>query len=201
MNRIGRQRRPITAKRGAVSIHPVTPERWPDLERLFGERGACAGCWCMYWRLPRRELDRQKGEGNRRALRRLVRDGPAPGLIAYVAGEPVAWCAVGPRDGYPTLNRSRVLKPVDARPVWSVVCFFVQRGARGRGLTPALLRAAAAFARRNGADLLEGYPVDPGGRPYPPTFAYTGLLSAFRRAGFREAARRSPTRPIMRRRL
>ncbi len=184
-----------------LTIHPLTAERWPDLVELFGPNGACGGCWCMWWRLKRSQFVRQKGPGNKRALKRLVDSGDAPGLIAYVGKQPVAWCSVGPRESYPVLDRSRVLKRIDERPVWSVVCFFVAKAFRRQGVTARLLKAAAEYARKHGATLLEGYPVDPKRGAMPDVFAYTGFPSAFRRVGFREAARRSATRPIMRLRL
>jgi GNAT superfamily N-acetyltransferase len=187
---------PWAARR--VEVHPVTPERWRDLERLFGERGACGGCWCMWWRLSRPEFERSKGAGNKRALEALVESGKVPGLLAYVDGEPAGWCALGPRESYPRLVRSRILKPVDEEPVWSVVCFFVDRPHRRRGMTVRLLRAAADHARERGASILEGYPVDPKGPELPDAFVWTGLAAAFRAAGFEEVARRSETRPVMR---
>lgn len=181
-----------------LKIAAATPDRWKDLARLFGPRGACAGCWCMYFRLRRADFDRRLGASNRRALKRLVSTGRKPGLLAYREGEPVGWVALAPRSEYRLLARSRVLAPVDEAPVWSVVCFFVSRRARGQGVTVALLRAAAAFARRQGARCLEGYPVDTARGRIADTFAYHGTASAFRQAGFREVARRSPTRPLMR---
>jgi GNAT superfamily N-acetyltransferase len=155
----------------------------------------------MHWRLKRSEYERRKGEGNRRALRRIVEAGDTPGLLAYVGREPVAWCAVAPREAFRTLERSRVLARLDDAPVWSVVCLFVAKGHRGRGITERLLRAAVDHVRRRGGKTLEGYPVDPGERQIPPVFAWTGLASAFRKAGFVEAGRRSATRPIMRIRI
>src|SRR5262245_20316587 len=116
-----------------VEIVPLTADRWSDLERLFGARGACGGCWCMAWRLPRSAYERGKGTGNRAALKSLASSTPSPGLLAYVEGEPVGWCAIAPREAYPVLARSRVLKPVDGAAVWSVSCFFVARGYRKRG--------------------------------------------------------------------
>ncbi len=152
----------------------------------------------MWWRLPLRQWTRQKGAGNKRAIRRIVRSGEAPGLLAYLDGEPVGWCAVAPRAAYPRLATSRRLKPVDDQPVWSVTCFFVARKQRRTGLTVLLLKAAVAHARAQGARIIEGYPVEPKSDDMPPVYAYTGLASAFRSAGFVEVARRSPTRPIMR---
>jgi GNAT superfamily N-acetyltransferase len=185
----------------AFTFEPLTSARWRDLERLFGERGACGGCWCMAWRLPPKIWRAGKGAGNRRALRRLVGRGPAPGVLAYHEGEPAGWCSFGPRASFPTLARSRVLAPVDGRDVWSVSCFFVARPFRRRGLSAALLAAAATHAARLGARVLEGYPQELQMEKMPDVFAWTGIASAFRRAGFVEAARRSPLRPIMRREL
>jgi GNAT superfamily N-acetyltransferase len=181
-----------------LEIHPLTSERWADFAKLFGKKGACAGCWCMWWRVPRAQWEQQRGAANRRAIHRIVNAGPPPGLLAYVDGEPAGWCALAPRADYPNLARSRVLQPVDDQPVWSVTCFFVARAYRRRGLTVALLRAATQFARRHGAQILEGYPKD-AAKEQADAFVWTGLAASFRKAGFEEVARRSPTRPIFRR--
>jgi len=186
--------------KGAFQFRAATPSRWKDVEALFGARGACAGCWCMWWRLPRAEWNRGKGAGNRRALRRIVEKGGAPGILAYEGGRPVGWCAIAPREAYTVLERSRTLKRLDDEPVWSVTCFFIDKDWRRRGLTVKLLDAACAHAKRKGARIVEGYPVDPSG-DYPAAWAWTGLRSAFESAGFREVARPSRTRPIMRRHL
>lgn len=187
------------ARGSTLRVVPLTPDRWSDFTRLFGERGACAGCWCMFPRRPRSAWERGRGEGNRRAMKRLVESGPPPGLLGYVGDEPIAWCSIEPRERIGSLARSRVLAPVDDAPVWSIVCFFVARPWRGRGLTPQIVEAAVAWARRHGATIVEGYPVAPAKGRTADAFAWTGLVSTFEKAGFREVARRSPTRPIMRR--
>ena len=181
-----------------IVCRPLTPGRWADLERLFGPRGACAGCWCMWFRQTSAEFKQGKGAANRRALRRLVEAGAPTGLLAYVGGEPAGWCAVAPRADFTRLQGSRVLKPVDERPAWAVPCFFVAARFRRGGVSSALLEAAAKHAAKSGATLLEGYPVEPRKGRMPDVFAYHGLASAFRAAGFREVARRSATRPLMR---
>lgn len=180
-----------------LDFSPATPERWPDIERLFGPRGACAGCWCMWWRLPRRSWEAGKGPANKKKMRALVNAGREPGVIAYADGEPIGWCAVAPREEYSGLSRSRVLAPIDDEPVWSVTCLFVARAYRNQGVSVRLLAEAVRFARSRGARIVEGYPVEPASR-MADSFAWTGLASAFVNAGFREAARRSKTRPIMR---
>lgn len=184
-----------------LAFHPLTLERWADFERLFGERGACGGCWCTYWLQSRSEYERRKGAGNKRLIKSNLRSGFTPGLIAYHDDKPVAWCAVAPRESYPTLARSRVLKPVDDKPVWSLVCFFVRRDYRRRGVSVKLLKAAADHVREQGGRILEGYPEEPSAKGLPDAFAFTGLASAFKKAGFREVARRGKRRPIMRRTL
>jgi GNAT superfamily N-acetyltransferase len=181
-----------------TTFHPLTPERWTDFEKLFGPRGACAGCWCMYWHLTRTQYDEQQGELNRRNIKALVDSGNIPGILAYVDDEPVGWCSFGPREEFATLARSRILKPVDDQPVWSVVCFFVARKQRRHGLTIQLLNAAVEYATSKGATIIEGYPVEPKEGKAPDVFVFTGLSSAFKQAGFKEVLRRSETRPIMR---
>ena len=182
-------------------FEPLTPDRWDDLTMLFGARGACGGCWCMWWRLPAGEFARRKGSGNRRAFRRVVAEGPAPGLLAYMGDVPAGWVALAPRDRFVRLTRSRVLQPVDDEPVWAVTCFFIARPYRGRGLGVRLLKAAVRYARTQGARIVEGFPVDPRSGRVPDVFAWTGVPALFAAAGFREVARRAPTRPIVRRRV
>ena len=185
---------------GTIQIHPLTADRWPDLEGLFGKNGACGGCWCMYWRLIGRDFRNQKGEPNRQAFRSLVRGGQVPGLLAYAGDRPVAWVAVEPREAYPRLERSRTLKPIDDRLVWSVTCFFVARGFRRQGITVRLLQAAAEHVRSHGGEVLEGQSGISQRRGRRRTRScYTGLPGAFLKAGFIEVARPSETRPIVRR--
>lgn len=152
----------------------------------------------MWWKLTRSEFEKKKGAGNKRVIKRIIHSGEVPGILAYAGGEPVGWCAVELRESYPTLSRSRVLQPVDDKPVWSVVCFFIAKAYRRKGVTVKLLEAAIDYVRKRGGKIVEGYPVEPKKGTTADAFAYTGLASAFRKAGFVEVLRRSPTRPIMR---
>jgi GNAT superfamily N-acetyltransferase len=181
----------------AFTVHPATPDRWPDVERLFGRNGACAGCWCQWWKQPHKEFTARKGAPNRRAMRRSVEGGEVPGLLAYAGGVPVGWVAVQPRSAYLRLEKPRTLVAVDDRPVWSVTCFFVARGWRGKGLMSRLLAAAAEHARAQGAPALEGYPIDSKAEQGA-AFVYPGVYSTFVKAGFAEVARRARTRPVVR---
>ncbi|KKL00901.1 hypothetical protein LCGC14_2627970 [marine sediment metagenome] len=180
-----------------LEVHPVTPDRWHDLETLFGKHGASGGCWCMWFRLRRREFDRNSGKQNREALKQLVDSEEPPGLLAYVDGEPAGWVSLAPRERFAHLEHSRKLRRMDERPVWSIVCFVIAEHQRGQGLMTKLLSAALGYARDHGATIVEGYPVEPEGR-LSAGAAYTGIASAFRKAGFVEAARPSKQQLIMR---
>ena len=181
-----------------LKFHPATPYRWADIEDLFGERGACGGCWCMFWRVPRKQFDASKGPGNKSALKKIVTAGQRPGIIAYLGKEPIGWCAVARRDDYIALEGSRILRPVDDKPVWSISCLFIKRPYRRQGVSVQLLQAAVEFAAKRGAKILEGYPVDPSMEKMPDPFLWHGVPSAFKAAGFKEVLRRSKSRPIMR---
>ncbi len=186
-----------------VTIEPLTADRWPDLERLFGPNGAYSGCWCMFLRKPSKNFDadcRGGGKANRDDLAAIVAAGEEPGLLAYQGGVAVGWVAVAPREAYPRLLRSPVHRPVDdAGPVYSISCFFVARDARGSGVADALLDAAVAFARSRGAGLVEAYPVDVGDARKAAADVWRGTYAQFQRAGFEVAVRRKPARPIVRR--
>lgn len=181
-----------------IAVRPVTLAEWPDMQALFDEPGPHHGCWCMYWRVRRADFQRQYGEPLHQAMEAIVRAGRVPGLLAYHQGRPVAWCSVAPRDEFPPLDRSPTLKRVDDQPVWSIVCFFITRPYRHRGLQDILITAAIAYARENGARIVEAYPLLPEKASEEPYERYMGVLTTFERLGFREVARRSERRPIMR---
>jgi len=183
------------------TVKPLTPARWRDFEALFGSRGACAGCWCQWIRLPRKEFSAVQGAGAKVLMKKSVLKGEVPGLLAYQGKRAVGWAALAPRETFRRLESSRVLKPLDDRPVWSVPCFFTAKDARGKGVTTALLKAAAVHAAKKGAKTLEGYPIETKGKKVPDAFVWWGLSGAFKKAGFKVAARRSKTRPVMRRSL
>jgi GNAT superfamily N-acetyltransferase len=185
-----------------IDIHPLTPDRWADFEALMGPKGGAEGCWCMLWRLSAAAYRDGQGEGNRRAMAARVQGGDRPpGLIAMTGGAPAGWISVAPRAEFPRMANSRIVGPLDDRPVWSVSCFFIRRGHRGKGIATALLTTACDFAASHGAKVIEGYPIDPLGKRYANAFAWTGLMRVFEKAGFTEVARRSEKRPLMRRQL
>jgi GNAT superfamily N-acetyltransferase len=179
-------------------IRPVTPDRWDDLVELFGDRGAYSGCWCMWWRLTSAEFDKRHGTGTRRGLKRLVDTGRVPGLLAYLDDHPVGWVSVAPREEFGRIERSRQLRPVDDRPVWSIVCFYIDRKSRGRGVGSALLRGAVEYAAGKGAEVVEAYPVDTKNRNIPAAELFTGTVEMFEAAGFQIVADRGGRRRIMR---
>lgn len=183
--------------RGAASdfaFHPLTPDRWPDLVKLFEHHGNPGYCWCMTWRATSADYKRLDAVGRKRALHSLVKDQVPIGVLAYHADEPVGWCSIAPRETYARLEKSTTLKRVDDQPVWSVVCFFVSRNLRGQGLALQLLRAAVEYAAAQGACIVEGYPVEPG-----QSYQFMGSPAIFKAAGFCEVARAENDRPIVRR--
>lgn len=189
-----------------LTVLPLTPERLPDLDAVFQARGCAVArdCYCMYYRQTAK--DHGGGHGAQAAARHraemagLAAAGPPPGLIGYRGGEPVGWVALGPRQDFARLARSRTMRAVDDQPVWSIVCFVVPSAHRQTGVAHGLLAAAVDHARAQGARLLEAYPVDRGADPRADA-AWFGSLSMFTRAGFDEVARHQPARPIVRLRV
>lgn len=183
-----------------IDVRPVGPDDWAELAAFFGPSGAYSGCWCVWWRRTSGEFQdglRDGSAGNRALLERVTREGRVPGLLAYDGdGQPIGWVSVAPRHELGRVLRSPALKPrpgdgrgpADDEGVWAVVCFWVPRGGRGKGVGTALLSAAVEQARSAGASALEGYPVDTDG-PAPAADLFTGTLAMFRRAGF------TPVRP------
>lgn len=171
-----------------VTTRELAPELWPAFERLFGERGACGGCWCMSWRTAKGEQwEAIKGDEAKRRMRFLIESGQAHGMLAFVGDEPVGWCSFGRRTDYAKLDRAPSFKCDDADQVWSIPCFFVKKEHQGRGVGRVLLAAALKALEGHGATLVEGYPVKPpsNGKPLPAAFAWTGTRSLFAGAGFK----------------
>jgi len=186
-----------------LNCQPLTPARWPDLEAVFGAKGCSVarGCWCMYYRRSGRPPGAPPGHTaahvSRQALKALVDAGKFTGLVGYRGKLPVGWISFGPREDFAKLQRSPVMKPVDAEPVWSVICFVVPAPCRGQGVARALLKAAIAHAAARGVTLLEAYPVDKTQRSNDEDIWF-GPKSMFDACGFEEVARRKPARPVVR---
>ena len=185
------------------AILPLTADRWPDFEDLFGRQGACYGCWCTHFRLPpavRRDNDRAR---NKDHIFARIMAGPAPGLLAYAAGRPVGWMQIGPRADVPEWNNAgRVSAPVDpndaADPaVWAISCFFLSTSARGKGLTHRMVSAGLDFARAGGARLVEACPIDQS-KDSRSIGLFVGSTRVFEKAGFEPAIVRKSGRPLMR---
>jgi len=186
-----------------ITIQPVT-DRLDDLADLFGTNGTTRGCWCMFFLVTNREFNSGWGPPNRAAFEEFATAADTPaGLLAYSGGEPVGWCAAGPRSRYARALRSTVLKGRSADEdddVWLVPCFFVRRDARRSGVTRELLAAAVQLARQHGATAVEGFPLAHGDR-HPSGEAYLGVEAVFESCGFTAVARPTARRVIMRRDL
>lgn len=170
-----------------VRVRAITANDWPIIEQLFGENGACGGCWCMYWRVPRggKLWDESKGEKNRRAFRKLVTAGNVHGCIAFHGNDPVGWCCVGPRGDFPRIERTKTLATDWDERTWSAPCFYIRSAWRGHGVATALLKEAVKLARKLGAKQLEAYPVEPKSvDKIPAAFAWTGVPRMFEACDF-----------------
>lgn len=181
-----------------MTIVPVTPGRWSDLETLFGPNGAYSNCWCTWWILTGKEFSEALPNERRALLTELVAEGDKPGLLAYRDRHPVGWCAIGPRQRYTRMMsaRSQVYRPIDdAEGNWVINCFYIARPHRGTGVATELLAAAVSFARKSGAKTIDGYPLldDSHGA----SSLYVGTYSMFEEAGFKEISR-VRDRPLMR---
>jgi GNAT superfamily N-acetyltransferase len=184
-----------------IRFAPITEDHWSALEGLFGPRGACGGCWCMWFRLPRGPYEAGKGDVNRARFRSRVADetAPSPGILALRGDDAVGWCAVAPREEYLRLRTTRTMRGPDDLEVWAILCLFVAPSQRHVGLSVRLIDAACRHAFRYGAPAVEAYPVVRGKDAVPPAFASQGLLRAYLEADFEEVARPSATRAVVRR--
>ncbi|OHD20408.1 MAG: hypothetical protein A2064_10080 [Spirochaetes bacterium GWB1_66_5] len=177
-----------------LSFRPVDGSTWADFERLFEARGGPKYCWCMAWRATAEEARRLDGPGRKKAMRRRVQAGVPVGILAYRDREPVAWCSIAPRSTYRPLGGP---EEAPGESIWSLVCFFVPRPVRGQGLVGSLIREAEAYARGNGATVLEAYPVD----PESPSYRFMGQVRWFKQADYREVSRAGTRRHVYRKLL
>jgi GNAT superfamily N-acetyltransferase len=170
-----------------IHARPLRGDDWPVVETLFGPRGACGGCWCMWWRVPMggRTWDAAKGAPNRMAFRALIESGKASGVLAFADDEPVGWCAIGPRGDFPRVDRSKALVREWSSGTWSLNCLYVPTRWRGQGVARALATAAVELARRQGATEIEAYPhcLAPGERQAG-AFVWTGVPALYEPLGF-----------------
>jgi len=182
-----------------LTFAPLTTGNWEEFVRLFGSRGACGNCWCMYYRLKKEEFDQgKKNEGNKKTMKKLVWEGRPTGFLAFYEGRAIAWCAFAPRQDFIKLEKSRVHKRIDDLPVWSIPCLFIARDFRKKGVSSELLTALIKYARKKKIKTLEAYPVIPTQDKLPDAFAWIGFYKSFARAGFEIVDHTSKNRPMVR---
>lgn len=182
-----------------INFEPLSIHTWPQLEALFGENGACGGCWCMYWRLFHKEYEQKKGLENKQLLQQLIKDKQPLGVVAYQDENPVGWCSVSPKPTLVRLSKSRLYKHLEEiDDTWSITCLFIHKEYRHQNLSTQLISAASAYAFDQGAKVVEAYPIMPQKKNMPPVFAYVGFESAYGKAGFEKIKQVSPTRSVMR---
>ncbi len=181
-----------------LKVYSLDHTRWNDFEELFGEKGACGGCWCMSWRLKKSDFEKQKGEENKNSMKNLVHQNKPVGVLAYIDGTPIGWCAVAPRSEYIRLNYSRVLKKIDDEPVWSITCLFLSKEYRRKGISTEVIKAAINYCKQNNIKIVEAYPTVPYENKVPDAFLWTGIPVSFEDAGFKVVEKRSKWKLMMR---
>ena len=181
-----------------LKFDSLTSGNWKQFETLMGEKGGCGSCWCMFFRLPYKEFQENKPDGNKRLMRQLVNKGKPQGLIASIKNEPVGWIAMAPREDYMKVENSRVFKRIDDKPVWSITCFFIKKQFRHMGLSQKLIKGAIDFAKKKKIKTLEAYPAIPYNEKVPPPFLWVGILSSFIKNGFRVVKQHTKSRAMVR---
>lgn len=182
--------------RMTLTIRPLTTENFADVEALFTARGCsyAKACWCTAYCFRKADVPKDR----RAALRDLAQSAKiAPGLVGYRDDAPVGWISLGPREDFGPVATSRIMKPIDDTPVWSVICFVVPKEHRGAGVAHAMLDGGIAYARQKKARVLEAYPYEVEKRTND-QWLWFGTATMYLKAGFTEAARPAPTRPVMR---
>lgn len=192
------RKKEFTYKISNLTIKPVNKKNWKDFELLFGPKGAYAGCWCMWWRLSRKEFESGQGPGNKQKMQALVDSGIVPGLLLYVDGQPCGWCSVAPREHFPSLERSPVLKRIDEKDVWSLVCFYTNKKFRGDNLGLNLIKGAIAYVKSRHGKIIEAYPSVLKSGNAAPVSVFMGIPSVLEKAGFKKVSQPSAAKIIMR---
>lgn len=182
-----------------LTFEPLSRENWSKFVQLFGPRGACGNCWCMYYRLSKQDyLEGKANDGNKEAMHNLVMNDFPTGIIGFYDGIPIAWCAFAPRERFIKLEKSRVHKRIDDQEVWSIPCFFIAKEFRRQGISVELLKGVISYAQEKGIKIIEAYPTIPTKESLPDSFAWIGLYKSLERAGFEIADRTSKNRPMVR---
>jgi GNAT superfamily N-acetyltransferase len=182
-----------------LAFEPLTRSNWDKFVGLFGEKGACGNCWCMYYRLSHKDfVDGKEDDGNKKAMKKIVWDNKPAGILGFYEGQAIGWCAFAPREDFIRLERSRVHKRIDNKIVWSIPCFFIDKSARRHGVSVELLKGIIRYAELNNIEVIEAYPTIPTKERLPDSFAWIGLYRSFERAGFEIVDRTSKNRPMVR---
>lgn len=181
-----------------LKFDSLTASNWKQFEILMGEKGGCGNCWCMFFRLPYKDFQENKPDGNKKLMKQLVKKGMPQGLIASMNNDPVGWIAMAPREDYMQIENSRVFKRIDDKQVWSITCFFIKKEFRHKGLTQQLIKGAVDFAKKKKIKTLEAYPAIPYSEKVPPPFLWVGVLSSFIKNGFKIVKQNSKSKAMVR---
>ena len=171
-----------------LKIQPVDQTNWSDFETLFKSKGGPSYCWCMAWRMTKDELKHNNSPSRKKFIKQRVMSDTPIGLLAYSGKEAIAWCSIAPRDTYQRLGGDERLENV-----WSIVCFYIKKEFRDKGLVDVLIENAKKYAKKNGADYLEAYPVEPDS----PSYRFMGFIKTFEKAEFKFVKKAGTRRHVM----
>ena len=181
-----------------LKFDSLSASNWKQFEILMGEKGGCGNCWCMFFRLPYKDFQANKPDGNKKLMKQFVNKGMPQGLIASINNDPVGWIAMAPREDYMKIGNSRVFKRIDDKQIWSITCFFIKKEFRHKGLSQQLIKGAVDFAKKKKIKTLEAYPAIPYSEKVPPPFLWVGVLSSFIKNGFKIVQQNSKSRAMVR---
>ena len=175
----------------------LSKKTWKDLELLFGNNGACGGCWCMTPRLSSVDYNKNKGDKNKQLFQQLVVNNEPLGILAYHENLPVAWCSISPKSRLLQMKNSRIMKTTPNENTWSIVCLFIKKEYRRKQVSALIIKKAVEYAFENGAKAVEAYPVISKNDKMPDVFAWTGFWKSYEKAGFKKVKQVSETKLIM----
>jgi ribosomal protein S18 acetylase RimI-like enzyme len=171
-----------------IVIKPVDRNNWMDFESLFQSKGGPHYCWCMAWRMTKDELKQNNSAFRKECIKQRVWSDTPIGILGYSENKAIAWCSIAPRETHHRLGGDENLKNV-----WSITCFYIKKEYRRQGLVKLLVEQAKDYAKENGAEYVEAYPVEENS----PSYRFMGYMKTFEKMGFQFVKMAGTRRHVM----
>ena len=163
-------------------FEPLSKNNWDKFVQLFGSRGACSNCWCMSFRRNKSDfMEGKQNDGNKKLMKKLVWENKPTGILGFYKGQAIAWCAFAPREVFVKLENSRVHKRIDDKSVWSIPCFFIDKGFRRKGVSVVMLKAIIKYAKEKISPVIEAYPTIPTQDKLPDALAGSAYINRLKK--------------------